>query len=89
MENQKLEKEVYSVEDLMQMTGLTKDTCYKIIRQVRHFRDSLGISGHIHRKDWEYYINRFEKKDSANTSNPGTAYWDTLSDISLLIIANI
>ena len=56
-----LQKEVFTVDDIKALCGLKKDRAYKLIREIRDYSDRLRISGKIHRKDYEDYINRFDK----------------------------
>ncbi len=53
-----LHKEVYKVGDIEVIFQVKKAQAYKIIRQVKSVSDRLNISGMIHRKDYEDYINR-------------------------------
>lgn len=53
-----LEKEVFNIKDIMIIFQCKQAMAYKIIRQIRNFSDRLEISGHVHKKDYEDYINR-------------------------------
>lgn len=60
-------KEVYSVKDVQELLGgVSYNFACRKIREVKTVSDRLEIRGHIHRLDWEDYLNRF-KKDSAET----------------------
>lgn len=60
-------KEVYSVKDIQELLGgVSYNFACRKIREVKTVSDRLEIRGHIHRLDWEAYLNRF-KKDSAET----------------------
>ena len=66
IEEAKVEKEVYSIQDLQEILGRV---CYwtacKKMREVKEYRDRLKIKGYIHRRDWEDFLGRFsnEKKE--------------------------
>lgn len=60
-------KEVYSVKDIQELLGgVSYNFACRKIREIKTVSDRLEIRGHIHRLDWEAYLNRF-KKDSAET----------------------
>ena len=58
-------KEIITIQDMMEMLSCSYSTASRTIRQVKAFSNLLEISGKIHRKDWEAYLNRFNKKDTA------------------------
>lgn len=61
-----MEKEVYSVKDLQQILGgVSYSTATRKMREVKAFSDRLEIRGHIHRLDWDDFLNRFAKKEGA------------------------
>ena len=53
-----LEKEVFNVEDVKQIFDIGTGRAYKKMREIKSISDRIGISGRIHRKDYEDYINR-------------------------------
>lgn len=60
-------KEVYSVKDIQELLGgVSYNFACRKIREIKTVSDRLEIRGHVHRLDWEAYLNRF-KKDSAAT----------------------
>lgn len=62
-----VQSEIINVKDMMQLLGgASYSTACRVIRQVKHKSDRLGIRGIIHRLDWEEYLST--KKDSANDS---------------------
>jgi len=56
-----LQKEVFNVDDIKIIFQVGKQSAYRIIREIKSVSDRLEISGRIHRKDYEDYINRFNK----------------------------
>ena len=58
-------KEIITIQDMMEMLGCCYTTASRRIREVKAFSNVLNLSGKIHRKDWEAYLNRFNKKDTA------------------------
>ena len=66
-----MRKEIISIKDMQEMLGLSYATASKKIREVKAFSDVLGISGIIHEKDWQAYLDRFNKKEvDDQTCNP-------------------
>ena len=57
-----LNKECFNVNDISILFNLKKSKAYQMLRQIKHYSDILGIAGRCHKKDYEKYINRFEKK---------------------------
>ena len=56
-----LEKEVFNIEDIKVIFQCGKSTGYKIIREIKAVSDRIGLSGRIHKKDYQDYINRLSK----------------------------
>lgn len=56
-------KEVFNVNDVSIVFNVGKSKAYKIMRQIKSISDRLSISGRIHKKDYEDYINRFANKE--------------------------
>ena len=56
-----LKKEVFNVNDIIILFGVGTTRAYKIIKDIRSFSDRINITGRVHRKDYEDYINRFDK----------------------------
>lgn len=61
-------KDFISVNDLKESSGLSYDTCSKIIREIKCVSDVFGISGYVHRTDYFMYLSfRFSiLKEEAN-----------------------
>lgn len=55
-------KEVLCAKDIAIIFEINIQTAYKKIREIRSVSDRLGFSGKVHRKDYEDYINRLDKK---------------------------
>lgn len=55
-------KEVLCAKDIAVIFEVNIQTAYKKIREIRSVSDRLGFSGKCHRKDYEDYLNRFDKK---------------------------
>jgi len=53
-----INKDFITLRDLQESSGLSYDTCAKIIRQIKAVSDLFGISGCIHRTDYFMYISR-------------------------------
>ena len=47
---------------MMEMLDCSYDTC-KRLGEVKAVSNVLDISGKIHRKDWEKYLNRFNNSE--------------------------
>ncbi len=64
--------ELISIEDMMCILGgCSYSFAARRIREVKHISDRLQISGHIHRLDWEDYLEFCKKKDNAQTFRSG------------------
>lgn len=57
-----LQKEVFNVKDIETLCQCKKAVAYKIIRQIKTVSDRLGLTGKVHKKDYEDYINRTGNK---------------------------
>lgn len=53
-----INKDFITVKDLQESSGLSYDTCAKIIRQIKAVSDLFSISGCVHRTDYFMYISR-------------------------------
>lgn len=51
-----MNKDFISINDLMEASGLSYNTCSKIVRQIKAISDTFQISGTIHRTDYYAYI---------------------------------
>lgn len=51
-------KDVISIRDFMEMTGLSYDLCAKLVREIKSVSDIIGIVGHVHRTDYFMYLSR-------------------------------
>lgn len=60
---QVLTKECFNVDDIAILFNLKKARAYRMLRQIKHYSDILGIAGRCHKKDYFKYINRFDKKN--------------------------
>ena len=56
-----LEKEVFNIEDIQVIFQCGKSTGYKIIRDIKAISNRVKLSGRVHKKDYEDYINRLSK----------------------------
>ncbi len=64
------DKDFISVQDLMDTSGLSYNTCTKIIREIRSVSDVFGIAGCVHRTDYYLYLSRrFKAKAEARNEN--------------------
>ncbi len=54
----KIDKDFISISDLMDVSGLSYDSCSRIMRQIKAVSDIFGISGHVHRTDYYVYVAR-------------------------------
>lgn len=57
-----INKDFISVQDLINSSGLSYDTCARIIREVKSISDTFRISGCIHRTDYFLYLARNFKR---------------------------
>ena len=53
-----IQKDFIGVKDLMDVSGLSYETCAKIIREVKAVSDTFRISGYIHRSDYFMFLSR-------------------------------
>lgn len=60
---QVLTKECFNVNDICVLFNVKIGKGYKMLRQIKHYSDILGITGRCHKKDYFKYINRFDKKN--------------------------
>lgn len=58
-----LEKEVFTVKDIEVLFQVKQNVAYRIIKQIKSVSDRLQLSGRVHKKDYEDYINRPLKKE--------------------------
>ena len=61
--NEVLQKEVFNVNDIMIICQCGKNLAYKIIREIKSVSDRLNLSGRVHRKDYEDYLERKNKRE--------------------------
>ena len=57
-----MEKEVFNVKDIMIIFQCGQNAAYKLIREIRSVSDRLHLTGKVHKKDYEDYINRIKKE---------------------------
>lgn len=53
-----INKDFIQVNDMMNASGLSYDTCARIIRQIKSVSDVFGIQGVVHRTDYFLYLKR-------------------------------
>ncbi len=53
-----IDKDFISVQDLIQTSGLSYDTCARIIREIKSVSDVFKIAGCVHRTDYFLYLSR-------------------------------
>ena len=58
-------KEVIRTKDLAEMLGVSKSTAYKIMAQIKAKSDRLGLSGMIHKSDYDRYFGTTQTTDNA------------------------
>ena len=51
-------KDFIGVGDLMDASGLSYNTCLKLIHEIKAVSDSFGISGYVHRLDYFIFLSR-------------------------------
>ena len=51
-------KDFISIHDLMDTSGLSYDTCAKIVREIKGVSDVFGIAGCVHRTDYYLFLSR-------------------------------
>lgn len=53
-----IKKDFISIQDIMETSGLSYDTCSKIIREIKSVSDVFKIAGCVHRTDYFMFISR-------------------------------
>lgn len=61
-------KDFISIQDLIVNSGLSYDTCARIIREIKNVCDSFHIAGYVHRSDYAMYLS-LRRKMAANGKN--------------------
>lgn len=61
-------KDLISIDDFQQSSGLSYQVCAKLVREIKSVSDILNISGYVHRADYFIYLSR---KFSVAKSNAG------------------
>jgi hypothetical protein len=51
-----IDKDFITVKDLQDTSGLSYDTCCKIVRQIKSVSDIFHIAGCVHRTDYYLYL---------------------------------
>lgn len=51
-------KDFITIRDIMETSGLSYDTCAKIIREIKSVSDVFKISGCVHRTDYYLFLSR-------------------------------
>lgn len=51
-------KDFISIQDLIETSGLSYDTCARIIREIKSVSDVFRIAGCVHRADYFMYLSR-------------------------------
>lgn len=51
-------KDFISVQDLIDSSGLSYNTCAKIVREIKSVSDIFNIAGYVHRTDYYLYLSR-------------------------------
>ena len=54
-----INKDFISVQDFQEYSGLSYETCTRIIRQIKSVSDVFNISGYVHRTDYYLYLARY------------------------------
>jgi hypothetical protein len=57
-----MKKEVFTVNDIETIFSVKKARAYKIMKGIKSYSDRLNTSGRIHKKDYEDWLNRFDKE---------------------------
>lgn len=57
-----MKKEVFTVDDIETIFSVKKARAYKIMKGIKSYSDRLNTSGRIHKKDYEDWLNRFDKE---------------------------
>ena len=58
-----MKKEVFTVNDIQTIFSVKKARAYKIMKGIKSYSDRLNTSGRIHKKDYEDWLNRFDKEE--------------------------
>lgn len=53
-----IQKDFITIKDLEESSGLSYDTCAKIMRGIKSISDTFRISGCVHRTDYFMYLSR-------------------------------
>lgn len=53
-----IQKDFITIHDLVESSGLSYDTCAKIMREIKTISDTFQISGCVHRTDYFMYLSR-------------------------------
>lgn len=64
-----MKKEVFTVNDIETIFSVKKARAYKIMKGIKSYSDRLNTSGRIHKKDYEDWINRFDKEKEQHGLN--------------------
>ena len=64
-----MKQEVFNVEDIKTIFKVKQAVAYKIMREIKFYSDRLKVCGRIHKKDYEDYINRFDKEGRENVKS--------------------
>lgn len=51
-----MNKEVLDVEDIKIMFDVSKNVAYNFILSIKSASDTLGLSGKVHKQDYEYWL---------------------------------
>ena len=63
-ERTKERNEIITIQDLMEMIGgVSITTASRRMREAKAISNRLHLKGKIHIRDWEDYLNRFNKKE--------------------------
>lgn len=61
-----ISKDFISIQDLIETSGLSYDTCARIIREIKSVSDVFRIAGCVHRTDYFMYLSRRFAATAAN-----------------------
>lgn len=53
-----IQKDFISIQDMMDFSGLSYETCSKIIREIKAVSDTFHIAGCIHRADYYMFLSK-------------------------------
>ena len=68
----KIDKDIITISDFMEHSGLSYDICAKMIRQIKGVSDTFGIKGCVHRADYFVYLTfRFKVQENKEVANAG------------------